>query len=811
MKNLKQYRKQRLLFIILLFSWTTHAQVLSQKEVTVKGKVVGNSDNALLPGSTVTVKGADGTISHTTTGNDGAFSVKVKSFSTISLGITCVGFKDYFVDKLKTENSDIELGSIPMEEAGTYMEGVTVTASRRKPLIQHAKDRIIYNAASDISNKSGSAADVLRKAPMLTVGAGGDLKLRGNSNIRVLINGVPSAIMAKNLKEALKMIPASSIVSVEVITNPSAKYEAEGAAGVVNIITKKKFKGASGTLDFTGGNLERSANIALNTSSGKFDFTIMGNYSEEREKMNSLLNRINLENGRQTGGLHQQSDLTQTSKDASASLSTRYKIDSLQTLEGSFAYWSGAWPQVGGLLSRYEDATLVREYRQKIRQSGKFNYAEWMLNYQKKFKREGQELQIISQASTSSDLSDYTTEQYKTDGTFIFREQAPNRGKEKEWSVQADYTHPFGQSGKTTLETGVRYLQNNASSAYEVINNYLPADPLRSGNIAYRQSIFSAYSTLSFDLGSGWTFRPGLRFEGTDIHATFQHAAPLNRRFSNWVPNVLVSKKLSDRHEFKLDYNERIRRPWIMDLNPYTNAVDPLNITQGNPYLKPELTRKFELSHTYTASKGSLLISNLYYSSNKNAVEQLSKVNDKGIAFTTPYNIGESSRMGVNVNTVFNPVKSWTLNAGAEIFHLKFRSKSLGIQNSGTFFNTSLSNTLSLPHRLSFSATADYGNGFITLQGRNTSNYSYRFAVKKDLLKNKAGLTLTVANPFQNHFHESVYAYAPSFQSKQVNRYYNRAVTLTFSWQFGGLRLVQEKENGFSDQAEDKHIRKRRR
>ncbi len=812
MKNLKEYRKQKLLFILLLFSWNTHAQVVSQEEIVVKGTVVGNTDNALLPGSTVTVKALDGKVVSTTmTGNDGSFSVKVKPFSIVNISIVYIGFKDYYLDKLKIENTDIDLGRISIEEKSTYIEGVTITASTKKPLIENGKDRIIYNAASDISNKSGNAADVLRKAPMLTVGAGGDLKLRGNSNIKVLINGVPSRIMAKNLKEALKMIPASSIVSVEVMTNPSAKYEAEGAAGVVNIITRKKLKGASGVLDLTGGNLEQNGYISLNASSGKFDFTVMGNYSQERERMVSLMERHNLENGRPTGSIHQQSDLLQTSKGGSVNLSARYKIDSLQTLEGSFAYWNGSWPQRGGLLNRYNDASQAREYRQQIMQSGQFNYAEWMLNYQKKFKREGQELQIIGQASTSSDLSNYTTEQYKTDGTFVFREQGPNKGKEKEWSFQADYAHPFGHSGKTVLETGIKYLHNNSRSVYEVINSYLPVDPSRSGTMAYRQSIFSAYATLNFDLGNDWTFRPGLRFEGTDIHATFQNAAPLARKFSNWVPNVLVSKRVGEQHAFKLDYNERIRRPWIMDLNPYSNAVDPLNVTQGNPYLKPELTRKLELSHTYTASKGSMLISSLYYSSNKNAVEQLSRVNEKGIAFTTPYNIGERSRMGVNINTVFNPVQRWTVNAGAEVFHLKFRSKSLGIQNDGTFFNTSLSNTVSLPHQLSFNASADYGNGFITLQGKNSVNYSYRFAVRKELLKNKASLTLTAVNPFQNHFRENVFAYAPSFQSTQVNRYYNRAATLTISWRFGGLRPVQEKESSFSDQSEGKHFRKGKR
>lgn len=807
---LKRIRQQVVLFAITLISMNTFAQT-TEKQVEVKGSVVSGTENVLLVGSTVIVKDANGKVVNSMiTGNDGSFKFKIKPSVSISIGINYIGFNEYQSGIIEVKTDDLDLGRLYLEEKRTLLQGVTVSASRKKPPIQSAKDRIIYNAASDISNKSGNAADVLRKAPMLTVGASGELKLRGSSNIKVLINGIPSRIMAKNLKEALKMIPASSIVSVEVMTNPSSKYEAEGAAGVVNIITKKKLKGTSGTLDLTGGNLEHTGNLSLNMSAGKFNFTAMGNYSEEREKTGYTLDRINLHNGQQLGTLLQESDMRQTTKGGSANLSAQYKIDSSQTLEGSFSYWNGVWPQNGGLFNRYSNANQVQEYRQKIQQRGKFNFTEWVLNYQKKFKKPGQELQIIGQTSFSSDVSNYITEQYKSDGNLAFRELGPNKSKEKEWSLQADYSHPFGQAGKTILETGVKYLVNNSNSTYEVINSSLPVDPSRSGTMSYRQNVFSAYATLNFELENDWTLRPGVRFENTDINASFQNNSPYSRRFSNLIPNLLVVKKFGEQQEIKLDYNERIRRPWIMDLNPYSNAGDPLNITQGNPYLKPELTRKLELSHTYTGEKGMLLISSLYYSANKNAVEQISRVDPKGISYTMPDNIGESTRMGLNLNTVFNPLEKWTLNAGAELFHLKFRSKSLGLENNGTFFNTSISNTITLTKQLQFSASADYGNGFITLQGKNSANYSYRFAIKKDFMNDKASLTLTAINPFQNHFRETVYAFAPTFQSTQINRFYNRAATLTFSWRFGGLRAAKE-ENHFSDQSDDNSPRRRRR
>lgn len=811
MKELiKNVCRQILVFMLVLITSWVVAQTAGN-EIEVKGTVVSASENTVLAGSTVVVKDAGGKIvSSTNTRKDGAFNLKVQPSTTIIVSINYIGFNTYESDAITLHQEDLDLGRIYLDIKSTMLEGVTVVASRKKPLVQSTKDKLIYNAASDISNKSGNAADVLRKAPMLTVGANGELKLRGNANIKVLINGIPSRIMAKNLKEALKMIPASSIVSVEVMTNPSSKYEAEGAAGVVNIITKKKLKGTSGTLDITGGNLEQTGNLSLNMSTGKFNFSAMGNYSREREKMTSSLDRTNLNNGMETGSLFQESDMIQTTKGGSASLSGQYKIDSLQTLEASYSYWNGSWPQKGGLFNRYTNADRYKVYRQKTEQSGKFNFSEWVLNYQKKFDRQGQELQLIGLASTASDVSNYLTQQYKPGGQLAFTERGPNTGKEKEWSLQADYSHPFGKEGKTSLETGAKYLGNNSKSVYEVLSSAVPVDPSRSGSMQYKQQVFSAYATLNFDLGNEWTVRPGIRFEHTNINATFQNNAPYKRKFSNWVPNLLVVKKLSERHEVKLDYNERIRRPWIMDLNPYANAADPLNITQGNPYLKPELTKKLELSHTYTGSKNTLLTSSIYYSSNKNAVEQIARVNEKGVSYTMPDNIGESTRMGVNVNSVLNPVKIWTVNAGIEVFHLKFRSNSLGLKNDGTFFNSSISNTVNLMKGLQLSASGDYGNGFITLQGKNTANYSYRFAMKKDFMNSKASLTLAVINPFQKNFKETVYAFAPTFQSTQINRFYNRAATLTFSWQFGGLRASNEKENHFNDQTDDKSPRRRR-
>ncbi|MCT3728480.1 TonB-dependent receptor [Elizabethkingia anophelis] len=808
MKTIKMFWWYCLILGFLVSPGKLFSQTTPEKIVKIKGIVVSSIDNKALPGSAIVLKTEDGKVLHTITSSaDGSFSISIPKQLKINIKISYLGYNDYNSEAINLENEDLDLGRISLEEKSSNIKGVVIAGSRKKPLIQNGKDKIVYNADSDISNKSGNATDVLRKAPMLTVGANGELKLRGNSNIKVLMNGIPSGIMAKNLKEALKMIPASSIVSVEVVTNPSAKYEAEGAGGVINIITKKKLKGTSGSLDLSGGNMEQSSNLALNIAAGKFNISATGSYSEEREESTVQTERTSLSWQQQIGHLFQRKNSLQTEKGGSAGLNIKYQIDSLQTLETSFSYWKGSWPQKGNLYSRYSNNSATDEYHQKIKQSGRFDYKEWVLNYQKKFRREGQELQLVAQTSYSTDFSDYLTEQYKMDGKLAFRESGPNRGSEKEWSIQADYAQPLNTSGKILLETGVRYYKNRSQSSYEVMNSHIPVDPSRLGNIKYIQDVFSAYITLNFETENDWTFRPGIRLEKTFVNANFQSGSPFKRNFTNWIPNLLIVKKLNENHELKFNYTERIRRPWIMDLNPYSNSSDPLNITSGNPYLEPEQTRNIEVSHVFTTAKKTSLTSSVYYNFNKNSIEPVTVVNKEGISYTTPSNIGENNRLGANVSTVFSPVKKWTVNANAEVFYLQFRSKSLGLNNTGTFFTTSLSNTIALPDNLNLSISGDYGNGFITLQGKNSANYSYRFAISKQLMDNKASLTLAFINPFQKAFRENVYAFAPTFHSTGINRYYNRAVTLTFSWQFGGLKPTYDKESRFSDESNDKHMR----
>lgn len=732
----------------------------------------------------------------------GKFAFPIPGNSPYVIIASFIGYQNY---KSMPINGARHLAVALKNNAASLNE---VTVKAKTPPLQNKGDKLVYNAATDISNKAGSATDVLRKVPMLTVGGDGQVKLRGNSNIKVLLNGMPSGMMAKNLKEALKMIPASSIKSIEVITSPSAKYEAEGAAGIINIITKKTIKGSNGSIDLSGGNLEQSANAALNVNREKFDYSINLNTNPNQLRTMSMLERTSFAKGQPAGSLYQRNDATQYDRGTSAGVSFNYRPDSSQKIGADLSYWRGSWPAKSLLYNRYADAAGLSEYNQQSRQAGLFNYYELGLNYQKKMRRKGQELNIRGLIGKADERSDYITDQFDLTGFKYFTERGPNTGKTWDTDLQADYAHPLNNSGKSLLETGVRFTRANSQTAYEVFNNLskpgseqLDRIGSRSDAMNYFQNIYAGYVSLKLETGKQWTIRPGLRFEGTSINSNFKSGQPsFSSNFNNWVPNLLIAKRLNDRHEFRFNYTERIRRPFIWDLNPYVNASDPRNLTSGNPRLLPEKTRMLELGHNYTGNSGLMLNSSAYYQSNNNAIESFTTVNAQGISLTTPSNVASSKRLGSNINAAMEVTNDWTINGGLELYRVWFKSQAISVSNTGNFYAVNFNTAYTLPKAVTLQLSGDYSNGFVTLQGRNTAYWNYRISAQKEFLNKKASVLISFNNPFQKTLLQRSYTTAPTFRDNLTSNLYNRAFILAFSWKFGSIKSKRNSEEKIKDE-----------
>lgn len=416
----------------------------------------------------------------------------------------------------------------------------------------------------------------------------------------------------------------------------------------------------------------------------------------------------------------------------------------------------------------------------------------YQLIIQKKFKRKGQELQLVSQFNNNEGKSDYITNQVNLSGQQLSTENSFNTSNSKDWGFQADYAHPFDKSGKNILETGMRYGSNTSTSKYSVFNNN-SEDISRSDDMDYYQNIYAAYFSFKIEIQNEWTFRPGLRYESTRLGGDFKRNEPsFKASFSNWVPCFLITKKIGEKHDLKLNYTERIRRPWLWDLNPYVNASDPRNITYGNPHLRPEITRMLEAGYMYSATSGFSLNNSIYFNSNTNGIESLSEVDSLGVSRTTPRNIATIQRLGTNVNLHMPINENWLVSSDVEFYHVWFESKALQVKNDANFYSISLNSSYTFPADLTIQVSGDYNNGNVSLQGESSSFYTYRFSIRKELFNSRASFTVNVSNPFQNGQIQRNYLKSQTFNSKSSYWYYNRSFSVSFSWRFGGSRSVKE-------------------
>lgn len=362
----------------------SYSQNSTTEKAIIKGIVVDSSTNVPLEFATVVLLGENNkVVKSSITSIDGAFEVTLNENGSYILFVSFVGYKKYYSKLISINQSQlIDLGHISLQGDGSVLSEVVVKG--RKTIIKNTGEKLIYNAKADIGNKAGSAVDVLRNAPMVTVDATGGIKLRGNSNIKVLLNGLPSNILAKNLKEALKTIPAGTIESIEVITTPSAKYEAEGAAGIINIITKKRNTGTNGSIDLSAGNLEQSVSAEMNVTKAKFAYNLSLSSIREKENNKSELKRTSLNNGMETGYLLQNTYAKQRYMGSNVDLSVDYQMDSTQKIGTTVSFWKDNMPSGNNLYNLYESKQNKLEYNQTGDQKDKFTFIDLSINYSEK-------------------------------------------------------------------------------------------------------------------------------------------------------------------------------------------------------------------------------------------------------------------------------------------------------------------------------------------------------------------------------------------------------------------------------------------
>lgn len=757
-----------------------------------------------------TGKPVDGTIADA----KGKFTLSKLAAGEYRLQYTFIGYKTIESKVIKLEKgSDVNVGNIKLPADIRTLGEVTVIG--QKALIEEKVDRLVFNAEKDVTTKGGDASDVLKRVPMLSVDLDGNVSLRGSQNIRVLINNKPSTIVAANVADALKQLPADMIKTVEVITSPSAKYDAEGAAGIINIVTKKNTLHGL-TLNIDSGVGLRASNLGLNGSyrQGKLGITL-GGFGR------AMYNRASssLEQSTRAG-----SNILRSSQQGTAfdkplfgqyTLGFDYDLAKNQSLSANVRFGTRNFIQEQNQLTNtYINGLLSGVTNRDVNRKDLSNSVDVNLDYIRTFKPQ-QEWTISTQYSRTGLVNNFYADLLNGSGSLTGRQRNLNNNTNGELTIQTDYQTPVKTN--QLLEFGAKAIMRQVDSRYEYQiatgTSALAIDPRNpAGSLNYQQTIGAGYISYTYVTRNKYTFKVGTRYEHTGITAKANDTNPLAiPAYSNLVPSVNVSKNLKAGTTLKAAYNRRIQRPGLQQLNPNVNAANPQMIMVGNPTLRPELTDNVELSLS-TSIKKTYLNAALFGRLTNNAITMVRIPNDTlaGGIISTFQNIGIQRTIGANVFFNSNITAKWSINGGVDGYYVYMQGttpgldgRSVTISNTGVSIGGRLMTQLSLANGWGIQGFSFFRGPMPQLQGRMGGMYMYSIGVRKDFANKKGSLGLAAENFLGNGVTMKTTMNAPTLSQASVMHLYNQNVKLTFTYRIGKMSFDQPRKKGRSVNNDD--------
>ena len=796
---------------------------------STSGKPVEFASIALI--NAQTKKPIDGTVAD----DKGRFTLNKLPQGDFQLLISFVGYRNKTLSSVKLDRrGDVALGTVKLAPDVRTLSEVNVVG--QSALVEEKVDRLVYNAEKDLTAKGGDATDVMRKVPLLSVDLDGNVSLRGSSNVRVLINNKPSTIVASSVADALKQIPADMIKTVEVITSPSAKYDAEGSAGIINIITKKTtLQGFTLNLDSGVGN--RGSNLGLNGNlrTGKMGFSLSGfgraNYNVRGRFANTQ--QIFGTNGAATSTTEQSADTRNNGVFGQYTLGWDYDISKTSAITASLRYGARNQTQFqNNFLTKTSGAYFPTYNARNVKTEDLSGTVDANVDYTKTFAKPQQELSVSGQYSRNNRNNNFVADILSTAdfASVTSRQQNLNNSYNQESTIQADYQSPIGKNqlvefgGKgifRQVESNFRYnLATSASGDFQT-------DPNRSANtLNYNQTIGAGYVSYTLTTKSKYTIKAGTRFEHTNINANYSRAQGSERAgqdlgipsYSNIVPSLNISKALKGGKTIKLAYNRRLQRPGIQFLNPNVNAANPANITKGNPRLSPELTDNFELASS-AYIKNVYVNTSLFYRRTNNSITSVRSTDTTGIGvitnpvlplpiITTYQNIGREEAYGANIFGNATLFSKWQIGGGADIYYAyltnnssltTYRATNSGIVVTGRFFTS-----LTLKNGWGVQGFGFVRGRQIQLQGYQGGFAFYSLGVKRDLKDKRGSFGIAAENFFNHPFTVRSESSSPIFQQNSVTSLYNAGIRANFSYKFGKLSFDQpQRKRGRSVENDD--------
>jgi outer membrane receptor protein involved in Fe transport len=717
-----------------------------------------------------------------TSAHDGSFEMETTA-TGFSLEISFIGYKTKTITEFNKNNGIIDLGEIMLTLDSETLDEVIVRAEKSQT--EFKLDKRVFNVGKDLSSTGASVLEVLNNVPSVTVNIEGAISLRGSSGVQILINGKPS-VLASEQGNALGSITADMIDRIEVITNPSAKYEAEGTSGIINIIMKKNEKrGINGSLSLnTGIPDNQSIGFSVNRRTEKFNlFSQLGvgyrSMPREQRTINTDLER----------------DVTIISTGESFrdeafvnfNLGADYYINenNVITLAGNYAYeWEENPSRTD--FERYEGNILTdRWFREEETTAGNPKW-QYELNYKKQFTDHEDHALIFSalgrefSKDQSSDFNNTTISGSQRNN----QQQTRTDFGEVENTIKLDYTHPIND--KFTLESGAQYVLKDVGNDFAVDNN-VDGEwiniPEQTNIFEYKQGVLGLYSTFSYE-GAVFGVKGGLRMEYTDLNTLLRTTnEENNQEFTNFFPSLHTSYKLSERASVQAGYSKRILRPRLWSLNPFFNIRDNFNVRTGNPDLLPEFTDSYEFTAIYILPNISMNLG-VYHRYTTDVVEDITTF-DNNISKSFPLNIGTNRATGVEFNAKYTPGRIISFNGD---FNFNYFKREGSYEGSSFDFNANmwtsrLTSKVKLPGDFDIEISGNYRSDFQTFQSKEFGFATADAGIRKKILKGKVVLNFSVRDAFASGISRSEIN-QPSFSL--LNRgFRGRFFTLGMSYGFG--------------------------
>ncbi len=737
------------------------------------------------------------------TDDKGNFKIAEVTNGTYELNVSFLGYAQKTVAgiEITLEKPDVDLGIIYLTPEGINLNEVTVT--EEAALIENKIDKIVFNAEKDVTTAGGNATEVLGKVPLLAVDFDGNVSLRGSRNIQILINGRPSTLLADNVANVLKTIPADQIKKVEVITTPGAKYDGEGSAGIINIITKKKsIEGMTGSISGSVGTRQNNANLSFSAAKGRFGVNLNagsflswpreGNVSFYREDLIAGQKRIFEQNGPNES----------YSYGPGGSLSAFYDLNAYNSINSSLSFRGFGSSNEGTINANFSDpiAGIFQTYQRFNDNSSLNGGFDWTTDYRKTFEQPERELSFAVQVSGSNSNRNTLLEQISTDASLLLQEKNDNDGLNIETTLQVDYTHPFSKNIK--LETGAKTVLRDIDSDYtyrrfNYDSNLFVIDPNRTDIFRYNQDVWAAYVSFNLKFGKKTGLIAGARYESTAIAGDFDvDSNTFTNEYGNLLPSIILSHTLKGFQTLKLSYSQRIQRPSLFYVNPFVDLSDTRNISFGNPELLPEITNLYELNYN-TFVKGIVLNGSVYYRHTGDVIENILTIRDDGVSATTYLNVGQNDVIGFNFFTSLKIKKFWELrgNFNVNTYDATGIINGQEVSRTTAVWNAFVNSTFSFNKGFKAEIFGFYNAPRQTLQGTTASFSLMSVGFKKEIMDKKASLGLTIIDPFNENKAFPNSLKGENFVQESTFEIPFRSFGINFSYNFGKLDFKPQRRS----------------